>query len=104
MPHEITHPGQFIKSEVIPAGISVKKAAEMIGVGRPALSNLLNGNAALSPEMALRLEKAFGVKRDLLLEKQKAYDEEQNRHLEKEILSFEKMFVGITRVLTFAKV
>jgi addiction module HigA family antidote len=85
MPHEITHPGQFIKSEVNPAGISVKKAAEMIGVGRPALSNLLNGNAALSPEMALRLEKAFGVKRDLLLEKQKAYDEEQNRHLEKEI-------------------
>src|SRR5260370_33314351 len=84
MPHEIPLPGQFIKSEVIPPGISVNKAAEMIGVGRPALSNLLNGKAALSPEMALRLEKAFGVKRDLLLAKQKAYDEEQNRHLEKE--------------------
>jgi addiction module HigA family antidote len=79
------HPGQYIKAEVIPAGLSVKKAAEMIGVGRPALSNLLNGNAALSPDMALRLEKAFGVKRDMLLQKQAAYDEEQNRHREKEV-------------------
>ena len=41
--------------------MSVKKAAELLGVGRPALSNLLNGHASLSAEMALRLEKAFGA-------------------------------------------
>jgi hypothetical protein len=45
----------------------------------------LNGKAALSPKMALRLEKAFGVKGDLLLEKQRAYADQQNRHREKEI-------------------
>jgi addiction module HigA family antidote len=92
------HPGQFIKSKVIPAAISVKKAAEMMGVSRPALSNLLNCKAALSPEMALRLEKSFGADRDLLLEKQRAYDEEQNRHLEKEIAvkSYAPSFIDIT--------
>ncbi|HML06616.1 MAG TPA: HigA family addiction module antitoxin [Xanthobacteraceae bacterium] len=56
---EILHPGVRIKAEVIPAGMSVTKAAQLMGVGRPALSNLLNGNAALSEQMAMRLEKAF---------------------------------------------
>jgi addiction module HigA family antidote len=79
------HPGRFIKTKVIPQGMSVKKAAELVGVGRPALSNLLNGNAALSPDMALRLEKAFGVKRDVLLQKQAAYEEAQTREREKEV-------------------
>jgi addiction module HigA family antidote len=62
----LLHPGKFIKTEVLPPGLSVKAAAELLGVGRPALSNLLNGNAALSSEMALRIEKTFGVsqKRD----------------------------------------
>jgi addiction module HigA family antidote len=98
MSDEIVHPGQFIRREVIPPGVSVKKAAEMMGVGRPALSNLLNAKAALSPEMALRLEKAFGVKRELLLDKQRAYDEGQNRHLEKEIAvkSYAPSFMDIT--------
>lgn len=95
---EAQHPGQFIKAEVIPAGMSVKKAAELIAVGRPALSNLLNGNAALSPEMALRLEKAFGVKRELLLQKQTAFDEQQNRHREKEVAvrAYAPTFMDIT--------
>src|SRR6267378_1697601 len=57
VPH--LHPGVRIKAEVIPPGMSVTKAAQLMGVGRPALSNLLNGNAALSAEMAARLEKAF---------------------------------------------
>lgn len=82
---EALHPGRFIKTNVIPKGMSVKKAAELIGVGRPALSNLLNGNAALSPDMALRLEKAFGVKRDVLLQKQAAYEEAQTRQRENEV-------------------
>jgi antitoxin HigA-1 len=79
------HPGQFIKMEVIePLGLSVTKAAKVLGVTRPALSALLNGRAALSPEMALRVEKAFGPKMDTLLRMQaafeiaKARDEEAN--------------------------
>src|ERR1700680_1110446 len=53
--------GEYIRQHIIPAGMSVKEAASRLGVGRPALSNLLNGNAALSPDMAVRLEKSFGA-------------------------------------------
>ena len=68
------HPGQFIRMEVIePLDLSVTKAAEILGVTRPALSALLNGRAALSPDMALRIEKAFGPKMDTLLRMQTAY-------------------------------
>ena len=62
------HPGPFIRREILPKGMSVTKAAERLGVGRPALSNVLNGNASLSLEMALRLERAFGAKKDELLQ------------------------------------
>ena len=56
------HPGGFVKSEVIEANeLSVTDAARVLGVTRPALSALLNERSALSPEMALRIEKAFGV-------------------------------------------
>ena len=58
-PTDVPHPGTRIKVEVIPMGMSVTNAAKLMGVGRPALSNLLNGNASLSEEMAMRLEKAF---------------------------------------------
>ena len=51
------HPGQFIRMEIIePLNLSVTRAAEIIGVTRPALSALLNGRASLSPDMALRIE------------------------------------------------
>lgn len=59
--------GQHIRDHVLPPGITVTAAAKRLGVGRPALSNLLNGNAALSEEMALRLERTFGADRDALL-------------------------------------
>src|SRR2546425_12511605 len=69
------HPGQFIRMEVIaPLGLSVTEGAKILGVTRPALSALLNGRAALSPEMALRIEKAFGPKMDTLLRMQTAYE------------------------------
>ena len=69
------HPGQFIKMEVIePLGLSVTQAAKVLGVTRAALSALLNGRAALSPDMALRIEKAFGPKMDTLLRIQTAYE------------------------------
>lgn len=61
------HFGALIKAKVIPPGMSVTEAAKKLGVGRVALSNLLNGNAALSAEMAARLEQSFGWDRDALL-------------------------------------
>ncbi len=74
------HPGNFIKTEIIDAhGLSVTAAAKVLGVSRPALSNLLNQNADLSGEMALRIEKAFGVSMDTLMRMQAAYDIAQAR-------------------------
>ncbi len=61
-------------------------AAKVLGVGRSALSNLLNEKASLSPEMALRVEKAFGVKMDTLLRMQARFDAEQMREKESDIL------------------
>ncbi len=61
------HVGFYIRHHVIPPGVSVTGAARLLGVGRPALSNLLNGQAALSRQMALRLERAFGVDHEDLL-------------------------------------
>ena len=69
------HPGQFVRMEILePLGLTVTEGARALGVTRPALSALLNERAALSPEMALRLEKAFGVKMDTLLRMQTAYE------------------------------
>ena len=70
-----THPGPYIRQSILPEELSVKSTAEMLGVGRPALSNLLNGKAALSPDMAMRLEKAFLVDASALLDMQARYDE-----------------------------
>lgn len=72
--NEVRHPGERIKTEIFPVKMSVTKAAELIGVGRPALSNLLNGKASLSADMATRIEKAFGFPRKDLLEMQAQYD------------------------------
>ena len=74
------HPGGFVKSEIIePLELSVTDAAKVLGVTRPALSALLNQRAALSPEMALRIEKAFGVSMDTLMRMQNSYDIAQAR-------------------------
>jgi addiction module HigA family antidote len=81
-----SHPGQFIKMEVIePLGLSVTDAARALGVTRPALSALLNSRAALSPEMALRIEKAFGPKMDTLLRMQTSIEIYEARKREREI-------------------
>lgn len=70
-----SHPGEIIREDVIgDLGLSVTDAARLLGVGRPALSAVLNGRASLSPEMALRLEKAFGISMDLLLKMQLQFD------------------------------
>ena len=75
-----THPGDFIRTEVIEElELNVTKAAEILGVRRTTLSDLLNGDTALSPEMALRIEKAFDVSMDMLLRMQAWYDASQMR-------------------------
>jgi antitoxin HigA-1 len=74
------HPGGFVKHEIIePLDLSVTAAAKALGVTRPALSALINERAALSPEMALRIEKAFGVSMDTLMRMQNSYDIAQAR-------------------------
>ncbi|HYK90506.1 MAG TPA: HigA family addiction module antitoxin [Acidobacteriota bacterium] len=80
------HPGQFIRMEVIePLNLTVTRAAKILGVTRPALSALLNCRASLSPEMALRIEKAFGPKMDTLLRMQAAYEIAEARERSAEI-------------------
>ena len=80
------HPGKFIKSEIIqPLGLSVTAAAAALGVSRPALSTLLNGRAYLSGDMALRIEKAFGVRMETLMRMQSAYDIARTRKRERSI-------------------
>jgi addiction module HigA family antidote len=80
------HPGDFIRTEIIaPTGLSVTAAATALGVSRPTLSSLLNGKAGLSGDMALRIEKAFGVKMDTLMRMQSSYDIAQTRQREKQI-------------------
>ena len=80
------HPGDLIKTEVIEAlGLSVSKAAGILKVRRATLSDLLNGKAGLTPEMALRIEKAFGPDMDHLLRMQLAYDVAKTRELARDI-------------------
>ena len=73
------HPGESLREDILPAlGLSVTEAAEQLGVARPSLSRVLNGRAAISPELALRIEKWLGAENggsaDLWLAEQVAYD------------------------------
>ena len=80
------HPGEFIRTEIIePAGLTVTAAAAVLQVSRPALSSLRNAKADLSGDMALRIEKAFGVKMDTLMRMQSSYDIAQTREREGQI-------------------
>ena len=80
------HPGDFIRTEILEElHLSIARAAEILGVRRATLSDLIHGKASLSPEMALRIEKAFGVKMDTLMRMQASYDIAQTRKREKKI-------------------
>jgi addiction module HigA family antidote len=80
------HPGEFVRTEIIEAaGLTVTAAAIALGVSRPTLSSLLNGKAGLSGDMALRIEKAFGVRMDTLMRMQASYDIAQTRRREGQI-------------------
>lgn len=74
------HPGGFVKSKIVKAhGLSVTGAAHALGVTRPALSALLNERSHLSAEMAVRIEKVFGVSIEILMRMQNTYDIAQAR-------------------------
>jgi addiction module HigA family antidote len=86
-PSFAVHPGLWLRSEIVePYALSVTETAAKLRVTRQAMSALLNGNAGLSAEMAIRFEKAFGVKADTMLRMQAAYDLAQARAREREIL------------------
>lgn len=77
--HDPPHPGETLREDVLPAlGLTVTEAAAQLGVTRAALSRVLNGRAAISPEMALRIEGWLGVEKggcaDLWIAQQAAYD------------------------------
>ncbi len=81
-----SHPGSFIRTEIIEElGLSITKAAEVLKVRRATLSDLLNEKAALSAEMALRIEKAFNVSMDMLLKMQAWHDVAQMREKAQDI-------------------
>jgi addiction module HigA family antidote len=85
-PSLAVHAGAWLKAEIVePAGISVTALAAHLGVSRQALSTVLNGNAGLSAEMAIRFEKAFGIKADTLLRMQTAHELANARQHEAEI-------------------
>jgi len=80
------HPGSFIREEILAElNLSVARAAEVLGVRRATLSDLVNEKAALSPEMALRIEKAFGLSMDTQLRMQAWHDSHAMRERAGEI-------------------
>ncbi len=79
-------PGEVIRTEILEElGLSVSEAARILGVRRATLSDLVNGNSSLSPEMALRIEKAFGPSMDYLLKMQAMHDAGQMRKRSSEV-------------------
>ena len=76
------HPGVFVKEELIdPNNLTITTAADVLGVDRRTLSNFVNAKSSLSPEMGLRIEKAFGIKMDTLMRMQTSFDIAKARKL-----------------------
>ncbi len=93
-PSLAVHAGAWLMAEIVaPAGIKRAALVAHLGVSRQALSTLLNGNAGLSADMAIRFEKAFGIKADTLLRMQTAHDLALARGREGEI-SVERLAVA----------
>ncbi|MEO6061608.1 MAG: HigA family addiction module antitoxin [Thermoflexales bacterium] len=85
-PSFAVHAGVWLRAEIIePHGLTVSATAEKLGVSRQAMSSLLNGRAGISAEMAIRFEKAFGLRADSLLRMQAAHDLAEARRHEKDI-------------------
>lgn len=72
---ELLHPGEILKVEIIEGrGLTIGKAAELLGITRPTLSNILNGKAAITPNIALRMETVFGGAARFWVRLQSTYD------------------------------
>lgn len=88
--HNPPHPGEVLREFCIePLGISVTEAASALGVSRKTLSAILNGRAGISPEMSIRLAKAFDTSAESWLNQQQQYDLWQVRQagIEKQVRS-----------------
>lgn len=80
------HPGEIVREECLnPLGLTVTEGAKVLGVSRQALNNIVNEKAGISPEMAIRLEKAFGSSADMWLKLQLAFDLADARRSEADI-------------------
>jgi addiction module HigA family antidote len=80
------HPGRIVRSACLePLGLSVTAAAEVLGVTRQTLNNVIHGKSGISPQMAIRLSKAFGSTPETWLRMQLAYDLAQARKFEGKI-------------------
>jgi addiction module HigA family antidote len=74
-PSFAVHPGEWLRAEIVePAGLNVTAAAERLRVSRQQMSNLLNGHAGIPAEMAIRFEKAFGLKAETLMRMQASHE------------------------------
>ena len=84
------HPGALLKDDLEALGYSVAAAAQGLGVTRQQLYRVINGNSAVTPDMALRLEKALGGDADFWLRLQTAYDlaQARQRHEKLDVLPF----------------
>ena len=94
-PSLAVHPGDWLKSEIVePHGVSINRLAAAFHVTRQTLSNLFNGHTSLSADMAIRFEKAFGVRADTLMRMQTAYDMAQARARADDIV-VDRVFVDV---------
>jgi antitoxin HigA-1 len=74
------HPGEILREEcLVPLALTVTKGAEVLGVTRQTLNNLVNEKSGISPEMAVRLERAFGLEAGFWLRLQMSFDLAQTR-------------------------
>lgn len=95
------HPGQYLRDSVLTSkSLSVTAAAKLVGVGRPALSNFLNGHVTATPEMAKRIQVAFGIPAERLLDMQAAFDAAQTKAkgLPANAMPYVMPFLGIQAV------
>jgi len=84
--HNPPHPGEVLRELCLePLGISVTAAAEALGVARKTLSSILNGHSGISPEMAIRLGKAFDTSPESWLNQQVQYDLWEAEHSSKKL-------------------
>jgi addiction module HigA family antidote len=86
------HPGEHVRCDCLePLGLTVTRAAGILGVSRKALSELVNGRSGISPEMAIRLSKAFGGSAEVWLRMQMSHDlwQAQQRADEIEVARYE---------------